>query len=107
MKKIIALLLLLSSPTWAARACVKVIEDIDGHTDPPNAAIVRWDLKVSYQGTDVPGLTQKGFVSIVVSTSTTALQIQSAIVAAVQADATSRGFTVPTGATLMPTFSFL
>lgn len=105
MKKLL-LLFLLAPNLYAARACVKVIEDIDGHTDPPNSASVRWDLKVAYQGTDVPGLTQKGVVSIVVSTTTTALQIQTAIVSAVQAEATSRGFTVPAGGTLMPTFSF-
>lgn len=106
MKKIIVGLLFLSSPLWAARACVKVIENIDGYTDPPAAAAVRWSFKVAYQGTDVPNLTQKATLSIVVSTSTTALQIQTAILSAVQTEATSRGFTVPVGGTLMPTFSF-
>lgn len=106
MKKIIAGLLLLSSPLWAAHACFESISKIAAYTDPPGAAVVRWDFLVAYQGADVPGLTQNASLTVAVSTSTTALQIQTAIVSAIQGEATNRGFTVPTGATLMPTFSF-
>lgn len=98
------LVLFLSSPLFAARALMISIEDIGAYTDAPNPTVVRWNFRVAYQGTDVPGTIQKTFLTVSVSTSTTPAQIQAAIVSAIQGEAANRGFTVPNGATILPTY---
>lgn len=104
MKKIILPLLLLASPVWAARALLLSISDVGAYTDPPSPTVIRWNFRVAYQGADVPGTVQKTSLTVAVSSSTTPLQIQTAIVTAIQNEATNRGFTVPTGNTIMPTY---
>lgn len=95
---------MLASPTWAARALLISIDDVGSATDPPAPTIIRWNFRVAYQGSDVAGTVQKANLTIAVSSSTTPLQIQTAIVTAIQNEATVRGFTVPAGNTLMPTY---
>lgn len=94
----------LSSQAFAARALLLSIDDIGAYTDPPAPTVIRWHFRVAYQGADVPGLVQKAVLTVAVSSSTTPVQIQSAIVTAIQTEATSRGFTVPALATIIPTY---
>lgn len=105
MKRSIFLLCILSAqPLWAARALLLSIENVGAYTDTPSPTVVRWDFRAAYQGTDVAGMVQNASLTVAVSTSTTPAQIQAAIVAAIQSEATRRGFTVPVGATILPSF---
>lgn len=107
MKKLICAVLcvgFLTNSLYAARALLLSIEDIGAYTDAPAATVVRWNFRVVYQGTDVPGTVQKASLTVSISTSTTPAQIQAAIVTAIQNEATSRSFTVPNGATILPTY---
>lgn len=109
MKKLLVFLILsglfLPEMGFAAHAMVLSIGDTGVYQDPPNAAIIRWNFNVVFEGGDVPGTFQKDTVSISVSSTTTPSQLSAAVVAAVQADATAKGFTVPAGSTLMPNYS--
>lgn len=88
--------------TLFATAIVFRINDIQ-QEQPPN---ITWRMQVVYIGADVPGgaLHVDDF-PVAVAPTLTPSQILTTIVAAVQAQATANGFTVPTGSTLTPSFT--
>ena len=100
-------LLLLSTPgiVWSAHAIVYEISDIGAYRDAPAPTFVRWNVKVAYQGADVPGTEMSTSLSVTVTTNTTISQLTTALVVSVTTYAFTQGFTVPVGGTFIPTYS--
>lgn len=105
-KLIVALVVLLSaSAVWAARGMVLSIEDAQAYTDAPSPTVIRWTVRVLYQGGDVPDGLMKQSLQVNVTSTTTPAQLSAAVVAKIQSTATENGFTVPVSGTLMPSYT--
>lgn len=104
-KLIVALVLLSASAVWAARGMVLSIEDAQAYTDAPNPTVIRWTVRVLYQGGDVPDGLMKTSLQVNVTSTTTPAQLSAAVVANIRSNATDNGFTVPVGGTLMPSYT--